>query len=847
MFDDLYAHIDQKDRSRKQTLHDHLHQTAVHCSRMGREVAMEKMLFYVGLLHDCGKAKSAFQKKIKSNSKDHVDHSTYGGLLTLCFLDEVYRGLEGGNVDDAFAPIIERINEDIDVLITLNDYVHLMVYAMMSHHGPYDMVRKNRENRYVFTSFERAEREKMTPEFEKDFDAFQRHWKREGVDLKKLFAEGFYEYIDMVDKLKALAERTSDDVDEALCFYQGMLARLVVSMLKSADIKDTINSYDTVIEEEDEAALRALVEDFEARVLAAYAAYGPPKNDISRGRAAIADAILARSKSDGGGIYTLDLPTGAGKTLLSLRYGMNQMKYGGKRRFFYITSYLSVLEQNAETMKETLGHKDQVLEHHSNVVEDEEAGTSRGAEDEKEDSIKAVQRQFLLGDWTSPVVLTTMVQFFNTLFKGRSANLTRFKSFVNGVVVLDELQSLPTDVLYMMNLALNFMKTVMNTTVVLSTATQPAYGSMSLKHRLDYGDKNQKNTALVAVAEEDKNSFERAKVALLGKIDEEQSLDDVAAFVLSKEKTSRLVILNTKAAVRGLYDRLAGAIDAKDLYYLTTNLTAADRLARIDEIKMRLLTDDPICVVSTQLIEAGVDADFAMVVRSLTGIDSIVQARGRCNREGKRKEAYTYVVNMDRREENIAPLKGMGERKLAGLLILRNEEGEIAIEDFISPYFEKLYANLKKDALSPVFDLLSKNPAKKDILLKSTPGAASLDGGIVLEDGKVVNFFQSFKEAYEAFELIDDVQGVAVVLCEETEGTINRLRDMELGTARFDPKALKEARQMIRSLSRHTVPLPKKATNVCDPILDGMVQVLPKEFYDKDFGLNLDYEGGIMM
>lgn len=847
MFDNLYAHIDQKEPSRRQTLHDHLYHTAAQCGRMGKEVAMEKMLFYVGLLHDCGKAKSSFQNKIRTNSKDHVDHSTYGGLLTLCFLDEVYCGLEGGEIDKAFAPFIKNINEDIHVLIAFNDYVHLLTYAIMSHHGPYDMVRQNRENRYVYTSFERAERERVSPEFEKDRDAFQEHWKREGIDLKKLFAEGFDEYISLVEKLKALAERSSDDVNEAMSFYRGMLARLVVSMLKSADIKDTINSYDTVIEEEDEAALRALIEDFEARILAAYAAYGPPKDGIARGRAVIAEAILARSKADDSGIYTLDLPTGAGKTLLSLRYGVNQMKYRKKRRFFYITSYLSVLEQNAETMKKTLGHEDQVLEHHSNVVEDEEDETSRGVTDEKQDSIKAVQRQFLLGDWASPVVLTTMVQFFNTLFKGKSANLTRFKSFVNGVVVLDELQSLPTDVLYMMNLALNFMKAVMNTTVVLSTATQPAYGSMSLKHRLDYGDENQKNTALVAVAEEDKKSFERAKVALLGKIDEEQSLDDVAAFVLSKEETSRLVILNTKAAVRDLYDRLACAMDAKDLYYLTTNLTAADRLARIREIKTRLETDDPICVVSTQLIEAGVDADFATVVRSLTGIDSIVQARGRCNREGKRKEAYTYVVNMDRREENIAPLKGMGERKLASYLILRDEEGEIAIENFISPYFEKLYANLKKDALSPVFELLSENLMKKDILLKSTPGAASLDGGVLLEDGKVINFFQSFKEAYEAFELIDEAQDVAVVLCKETEEAVNRLRDMEMGSARFDPKALKEARQMIRSLARYTVPLPKKATNVCESILDGMVQVLPKEFYDKDFGLNLDYEGGIMM
>ena len=122
-----------------------------------------------------------------------------------------------------------------------------------------------------------------------------------------------------------------------------------------------------------------------------------------------------------------------------------------------------------------------------------------------------------------------------------------------------------------------------------------------------------------------------------------------------------------------------------------------------------------------------------------------------------------------------------------------------------------------------------------------------MDGGILLEDGRVVNFFQSFKEAYEAFELIDDAQDVAVVLCKETEGTINRLRDMELGTARFDPQALKEARQMIRGLSRYTVPLPKKATKVCDPILDGMVYVLLDGYYDECFGLNLNYEGGFMM
>ena len=176
-----------------------------------------------------------------------------------------------------------------------------------------------------------------------------------------------------------------------------------------------------------------------------YESFGAPSKELDFARKNIADAILERSKRDSSGIYTLDLPTGAGKTLLSLRYGTNQMRYCGKRRFFYVTSYLSVLEQNAKTMKDVLENNDYVLEHHSNVVREDEEDRKLEKRDEEEDSLEAVRQKFLVDDWTSPVVLTTMVQFFNTLFKGRSGNLTRFKSLMNSVVVLDELQSLPSE------------------------------------------------------------------------------------------------------------------------------------------------------------------------------------------------------------------------------------------------------------------------------------------------------------------------------------------------------------------------------------------------------------------
>lgn len=836
-----YAHIDQKNRERRQSLLDHLENTARECAEIGDEIALKNLLYFVGFLHDAGKCKSVFQQKILHNGSERVDHSTFGGLLTLNFLDEIYEAFRKNSDSGYWSPFVEKQKNDPYTILYLNDFVYTLVYPIMSHHGPFDLVRQNEKYDYIYAPLERTKRERESADFENDYRAFLRLMAEKEINLRKIFIEGFDEYVALVKKLEGLAEKTGSDEEEAMLFYHGMLMRLIVSILKSADIKDTINSYETVIEDVGEETFKGIINDFEKRVLSKYESFGAPSKELDFARKNIADAILKRSKRDSVGIYTLDLPTGAGKTLLSLRYGTNQMKYCGKRRFFYVTSYLSVLEQNAKTMKEVLGNNDYVLEHHSNVVREDEEDRKLEKRDEEEDSLEAVRQKFLVDDWTSPVVLTTMVQFFNTLFKGRSGNLTRFKSLINSVVVLDELQSLPSEVLYLMNLALNFMKNVMKTTVVLSTATQPAYGSLSLIHRLDYGNENGEEKEVVTVPSEDVKSFERSKVFIYGSIEKEYALDDVADFVLEGRGMSQLIILNTKGAVRGLYDRLAGEIPEEDLYYLTTNLTAADRLKRIDEIKKRLELNEPICVVSTQLIEAGVDVDFARVVRSLTGIDSIVQARGRCNREGKRKDARTYIVNINRKEENIAPLKGMRERKLASRLILEGQEGEVNIEELITPYFERLYANLKESELMEPLELLAKNRRKRDILLKSIPSAKQYGSGIILEGPKILHFFQSFKTAYDSFQLIDDSQEVAIVDYEETHEDLERLRDLDEDVkVSFDGQKLKEMRAIIRGLTRHTVPVHKEVWDQCEKILDGTVSILPNNFYDERFGVKVD-------
>ena len=157
------------------------------------------------------------------------------------------------------------------------------------------------------------------------------------------------------------------------------------------------------------------------------------------------------------------------------------------------------------------------------------------------------------------------------------------------------------------------------------------------------------------------------------------------------------------------------------------------------------------------------------------------------------------------------------------------------------PYFEKLYANLKESELMEPLEPLAKNQKKRDILLKTIPSAAPYDGGIALADGKVLHFFQSFKSAYDSFQLIDDSQEVAIVDYEETHEDLERLRDLDEDVkVSFDGQKLKEMRTIIRGLTRHTVPVRKEVWDQCEKILDGTVNILPNNFYDERFGVGVD-------
>ncbi len=515
----------------------------------------------------------------------------------------------------------------------------------------------------------------------------------------------------------------------------------------------------------------------------------------------------------------MNLPTGAGKTNLSLRYATHQMRYQGKRRFFYITPYLSVLEQNAVAIKKVIGTVG-VLEHHSNVVQ------KYGGDDEKElklDGINEIQSEYLVDSWDSSVVLTSMVQFFQTLFKTKSANLRRFSSLIDSIVILDEIQSLPIEVTSIFNLSMNFITNVMNTTVVLCTATQPVYDSKTIKHQLNYGGKNAEPVDLVTISEEERKVFTRTVLKKFDEADGKTSLIELSEYILKKQE-SILIIVNTKSTVRKLYHLLKDKTDLP-IYQLSTNMCPQHRLDIIKEIKEKLNSNSPLICVSTQLIEAGVDVDFNHVIRSYSGIDSIVQAAGRCNREGKKKLGQVTLVNLNSEDENLSHLNEIRNKKDATELILFQKKSLDDILELNISFFEKYYAKNQSKMDYPlsdgesVFDYLSQNNfvgSKLSGLLK-----------------------QSFKKAGQKMNLINDESvGVLVPYGQAKEKL--KLLENELETNLY-PKGeeLLKIKNILSLLQPYTVNLREhdELLEATRAYLNNQILILQEEYYDDVEGI----------
>ena len=846
----LLAHYDRENQ-KEQLLTNHLLNTATIASDIGKEIGVGNLCFLLGVLHDSGKADIQFQTMLKnmSGSKNiRVIHSTAGAYFL--FETKYNRNLEDRKESKSY-----------------NEFIEVCMYVIEAHHGLFDIVGKRDEDGfsgmdYVNKIFERVEHYQADSRYDKEklkhfidnevalivkselgFDSIEELIDSAFQEYHHIMEQFMKNYVPFESESEKNRKRNKNHKLKERRFFDMMLIRLLLSILKTADVEDTVNAYDFLIQRRTEEEIRCLKRHYIERIEEEYKKYHRNNNatkPINQMRNQIADTLLVRGQQDNAGIYRLEVPTGAGKTKAVLRYALHQMDDKSKNRFVYITAFLSVLEQNAGEIKTMIG-EDGVLEHHSNVDLFHGADKyNKGSFDEKED-IEYVQRSFIVDSWDSPVVLTTMVQFFNTLFKGKSANLRRFSSLINSVIVIDEVQSLPIEVMYFFNLTMNFLRNVMNCTVVLCTATQPIYDDKSIRHKLQYGSLSEenKNADLILLSQEDRKCFDRYSVKKFkdrtvdSLENSHTSIEEVSQFVFENREKSILIVVNTKAAAGSIVRSIdALNIPESDVYYLTTNLCPAHRKNIILEIKERLSLGDKIICVSTQLIEAGVDVDFELVMRSYAGLDSIVQVAGRCNREGTLPNGGEVILfNPDEGIEHTKRILGIADKKKITEQILAQRHGEIQLDSLVKDFYTSYYSNEADSSNRMEYRLKNDESSLFDLFIKG--------GGIVKTDIKneTGSLRGRLREVADKFQLIsDDTEGVFVFYEDGIEDLNDLLRIAEQRV--ISSQDWLKIKQLIRKLQPYSINIyqSNKLNEFVDSYLNGSIKVLQNDHYNERFG-----------
>ena len=400
-----------------------------------------------------------------------------------------------------------------------------------------------------------------------------------------------------------------DNLSEA--FY----IRLLYSCLVDADYLDTEAFMEGALSRGGYEPIASLLDKLDQYI----APWWNPQNELNRKRCDILRSCLNAGENFPNGLYTLTVPTGGGKTVSSLAFALRHAATHGKKRVIYVIPYTSIIDQTAEVFENILGAEN-VLEHHS--------GVDYTMPEEEVDP--ALYRKALATEnWDAPVIVTTAVQFFESLYSNLPSRCRKLHNIADSVIIFDEAQTLPVSYLYPCVSAIGQLVQYYGVTAVLCTATQPALQSLfaELAPGLTMREICPDTDALYQF-------FRRTTLRQAGALTEEELAEQL------KASPQTLCVVNRRATAQRLY----ALLPAEGSYCLTTLLCPADRKRLLEEIRERLKSGLPCRVVSTSLIEAGVDVDFPTAWREEAGLDSIIQTAGRCNREGKASAEQSIVT-----------------------------------------------------------------------------------------------------------------------------------------------------------------------------------------------------------
>lgn len=647
------AHVNELNEI--QTVKEHSENTAKLC----RDYAipqLKDLMYIIGILHDVGKYQNSFQKRIEGKNI-RVEHSICGALA----VQELYA----------------------------KPFKYLIQYCVAGHHSGIPDGGFINDSPELSTLHGRLRRET------EDFSVYKQELLLPKMDQQKL--------------LQFLLQDCENNISKLIDKF-AFLTRYCFSCLVDADSMDTASFCG---EKND----RILIANFPAclkKINAKFATF-VCETRLQKSRAVLQQQVFEKVDRDAE-IYLLNMPTGSGKTLCSMKFALERAIKGNKKRIIYIIPYNSIIDQTSEVFENLFGKDLEILRHQSTF--------SYEKEDSDELYVRAARSA--VENWDAPFVITTAVQFFESVYSNKRKKLRKLHNMADSILIFDEAHLMPQKYLKPCLQAISYVTRYLNSEAVFLTATMPNFSKL-IK---DYAISNSKVLDLITDTT-DFEMFRKCSYCYLG----EMELKELA----SKNATSpsRLIITNERKTARRIYEESIGK-----KYHLSTYMTPCDRKRVLGEIRKALqelekdfqnYEDIPeerkITIVSTSLIEAGVDLDVYTVFRELSGLDSILQAGGRCNREGKRENAETYIF------EIVKDIKkaSVDERRNITKGIIK-KYSDISSPESIEEYYERLFF-VKRE------DMQKKSMSNETQSIESIP----------------------FKKYAEEFELIDSAQVSVVV------------------------------------------------------------------------------------
>lgn len=425
-------------------------------------------------------------------------------------------------------------------------------------------------------------------------------------------------------------------------FATAFYIRMLYSCLVDADYIDTETFMNGDAGRGNYEPLSALCDKLTAYI----SKWNNPTREIDILRQKILNSCIEKASAPRG-IFSLTVPTGGGKTVASMAFALNHAVANSMKRIIYVIPYTSIIEQNAKVFRDILGQEN-VVEHHSQVSHE----LSEDADELEYRSALATE------NWDAPVIVTTAVQFFESLYANRSSKCRKLHNIANSVIIFDEAQMIPSNNLRPCVAAIAELVRAYNATAVLCTATQPAIDEMLLEYS--------KKESVVELCPDVDGMFEKFRRTSFEK-EGRLTTDELVSRLESQQQV--LCIVNTRKFAQEVYE----ALPSEGRFHLSTLMCPVHRKQKLDEIRERLKSGKTCRVVSTSLIEAGVDVDFPRVFREMAGLDSILQAAGRCNREGKRSAESSIVTVFE------------SENKVNKLIAVNRDAAEETVRDWTQP------------------------------------------------------------------------------------------------------------------------------------------------------------------